>query len=404
MFTSKDTRKSRWEKRNSLLGSQYHVHPDSKSLKLIPESSTYGFLDGDTLVIVYTKAGATGIIIYDITTNSVTELPLDLVHVEWNGIRCISPTSFVGTGGTTKTTPAIYLIDTTRHREKQVLKSSTTIDLPPEIFSPSQTITFPRTHGSDLSRPSHAIFVPPHNPSFEAPIGSLPPLIVNIHGGPSAHVSPALTLEAQYFTSRGYAYTSVNYAGSIGFGRAYRDDLNYSWGIKDIEDTLSCIDHLASQNLIDRERVAIRGGSSGGYTVFQALVCHPHVFAAGCSLYGIGNLKALVELTHKFESHYVLNLLFPSDTSEEKKEEIYRERSPCFHVEKIETPLVLFQGSEDIVVPMQQSLEMEKVLREGGKDVTLIIFEGEGHGFKEEENLKRRIEEEEALYVRTLIA
>lgn len=361
-------------------------------------------MDGNTLAIVYTKAGATGIILYDITTKSVTELNLDIVHVEFNGVRCISPTSFVVSGGTTKTPPALYLIDVTKPGEKQLLKSSATIDLPLETFSSSQTITFPRTHGSDLSRLSHAIFVPPHNPSFEAPTGSLPPLIINIHGGPTAHVPPALSLEAQYFTSRGYAYTHVNYAGSTGFGRAYRDDLNHSWGIKEIEDTVSCIDYLASLNLIDRDRVAIRGGSSGGYTVLQALVTHPHVFAAGCSLFGVGNLKKLVEMTHKFESHYVLNLLFPSDISEERKEEIYRERSPCFHAEKIETPVVLFQGSEDPVVPVQQALEMERVMEEGGKDITLIIFEGEGHGFKREENMKRRIEGEEALYRRTLIA
>lgn len=375
-----------------------------RHLELTFESSTYGFLDKNTLVAAYTKAGATGIIIYDITTNVATELPLDIVHVDFKGIRCISPTTFLVHGGTTKTPPALYLIDITRPKEKLVLKTSMTIDLPLEIFSPSQTITFPRTHGSDLSRSSHAIFVPPYNPNFEATTGSLPPLIINIHGGPTAHVPPALSLEAQYFTSRGYAYTHVNYAGSIGFGRAYRDDLNHKWGIKEIEDTLSCIDYLASQKLIDRRFVAIRGGSSGGYTVLQALVTHPHIFAAGCSLFGIGNLKSLVEMTHKFESHYVLELLFPSDTSEERKEEIYRERSPCFHAEKIETPVLLFQGSEDPVVPVQQALEMERVMTERGKDVTLIIFEGEGHGFKKEENLKKRIEDEEALYKRTLLS
>ncbi|KAF3481895.1 uncharacterized protein GIQ15_04654 [Arthroderma uncinatum] len=367
-------------------------------------TSTYGFLDQNTLVIANTKAGVTGIITYDIATDFVTELPLDLIHVEFNGIQCISPTSFVVTGGTTKSPSAVYLVDITKPEEKQVLKSSATIDIPVEILSPAQAITFPRTHGNDLSRPSHTIFVPPHNPSYEAPTGSLPPLIIHIHGGPTAHVPLTLSLEAQYFTSRGYAYTCVNYAGSTGFGRAYRDDLNYSWGIREIEDTLSCIDYLASQNLIDRNHVAIRGGSSGGYTVLQALVTHPRAFAAGCSLFGVGNLKRLVEMTHKFESRYVLNLLFPSDTSEKRKEEIYRERSPCFHAEKIETPVVLFQGSEDPVVPLQQAVEMEKVMNEGGKDVTLIIFEGEGHGFKKEENLKRRIEDEESLYKRTLIA
>ncbi|KAK2861100.1 hypothetical protein FQN49_004545 [Arthroderma sp. PD_2] len=367
-------------------------------------NSTYAFLDERTLVIAYTKAGVSGIITYDITTHSVTELSLDLVHVEANGIRCISPTSFVVTGGTTKTPSSVYLVDTTKPREKKVLKSSAIIALPVEIFSPSQTITFPRTHGSDLSRPSHAVFVPPHNPSFRAPAGSLPPLIIHIHGGPTSFAPPTLSLQAQYFASRGYAYTCVNYAGSTGFGRAYRDELNYNWGIRDIEDTLSCIDYLASKNQIDRKHVAIRGGSSGGYTVLQALVTHPSVFAAGCSLYGIGDLKRLAEMTHKFESHYVFNLLFPSDTPEEKREEIYRDRSPLFHAEKIETPVVLFQGSEDSVVPLQQAVEMEKVMRERGKDVTLVVFEGEGHGFKKEENLKKCIEGEEGLYKRTLIA
>jgi dipeptidyl aminopeptidase/acylaminoacyl peptidase len=197
-------------------------------LKLKVGSSTYDFLDESTLVIAYTNKGATGIIIYDSISKSVTELPLDIVHVDFNSIRAVSPTSFAVIGGTTKTPPALYLVDITRPSEKQILRSSTSIDLPLDIFSPSRSITFPRTHGTDLSRPSYAIFVPPHNPDFEAPKGSLPPLILNIHGGPTGHVPPALRLDAQYFTSRGYAFAHVNYAGSSGFGRAYRDDLNYS--------------------------------------------------------------------------------------------------------------------------------------------------------------------------------
>ena len=308
------------------------------------------------------------------------------------------------TGGTTISPPAVYLIDISKPRKMKVLKSSATIDLPREIFASPKTITFPRTNGSDRSRPSYAVFVPPWNPSFRAPPGALPPLIINIHGGPTAHVPPALSLEAQYFTSRGYAYAHVNYAGSVGFGRTYRDELNHNWGIKDVEDTLSCIDYLGSQKLVDRNHVAIRGGSSGGYTVFQALVHHPKVFAAGCSLFGVGNLKTLVAMTHKFESRYVLNLIFPPDISEEEKQKTYSERSPCFHAEKIEAPILMFQGSDDVVVPVGQALEMENVLKEGKKDVTLVIFEGEGHGFKMEENLKKRIEDEEALYARTLIA
>lgn len=177
-----------------------------------------------------------------------------------------------------------------------------------------------------------------------------------------------------------------------------------AWGVKDVEDTLSCIDFLVAQKLIDNTRVAIRGASSGGYSVLQALVNYPHVFAAGCSHFGIGNLERLVELTHKFESHYVLNLLFPADASDERKQHIYKQRSPCFHAANIMAPVVLLQGSEDPVVPLQQALEMEKVLKEGGKDVTLIVFEGEGHGFRKEENVRKSFEYEEALYKRTLIA
>lgn len=374
------------------------------NLGLILESSTYGFLHENALAIAYTNAGTSGLMIYDLGTSSATELDLGIVHVEPNGVRCISPSTFVVTGGTMTAPSGLYLIDIRKPKEKQRLKSSARIDLPLEIYSPAQTITFPRTHGSDLSQPSHAIFVSPHNPSFEGPTGSLPPLIINIHGGPTSFVPPALSLETQYFTSRGYAYAHVNYAGSTGFGRAYRDNLNHSWGVKDVEDILSCIDYLSSRSLINREHVAIRGGSSGGYTVLQALTTHPHVFAAGCSLFGIGNLRRLVDMTHKFESHYVLNLLFPPKVSEEEKDKIYQERSPCFHANKIEATVVLFQGSEDPVVPVQQAFEMERAMREAGKDATIIIFDGEGHGFKRDESLKRRIEEEEALYQKTLIA
>jgi dipeptidyl aminopeptidase/acylaminoacyl peptidase len=224
-----------------------------------------------------------------------------------------------------------------------------------------------------------------------------------MHGGPTSHVSPILDLKAQYFTSRGYAYVHVNHTGSTGFGRAYRQALNYNWGIKDVEDILSCIDHLANQGLIDRTRVGIRGGSAGGYAVLQSLVSYPKVFAAGCSLFGVGNLKELCAKTHKFESHYIWDLIFPSDTSENEKARIMKDRSPCFHADKIESPLVLLQGNKDNVVPIGQAIEMEKILRDAGKDVKLVIFEGEGHGWKGGKTIKSSIEEEEALWRRTLV-
>ncbi|KAH6664235.1 Alpha/Beta hydrolase protein [Halenospora varia] len=398
----------------------YRYYPDTKKVEFVHlkgyeniemgmrevkiGNCSYVPLDQNTIVIAYTKEGTSGLITYNLTTKDITELDLEIVEVAFTGVRRTSSNSFALIGATTKTPQALYHVSLSKPNEKQLLKSTTSIPLPLSIFSPSKSITFPRTHGVDRSLSSHAIYAPPHNPDFIAPDGTLPPMIVSIHGGPTSHVPPGLELDAQYFTSRGYAYVSVNYSGSTGYGRAYRMDLNYNWGIKDVEDTLSCIDYLADNKLIDRARVGIRGGSAGGYTVLQAMVVHPTVFAAGCSLYGVGNLKKLAEFTHKFESHYLFNLLFPSDTPLVEQEKIYHDRSPCFHAERIERPLVLLQGSVDKVVPIDQATEMERVLREGGKDVKLVVFEGEGHGWARGDSLKRSIEEEEGLWKRCLLA
>jgi dipeptidyl aminopeptidase/acylaminoacyl peptidase len=212
-----------------------------------------------------------------------------------------------------------------------------------------------------------------------------------------------LNLTAQYWTSRGYAYVHVNYAGSTGYGRAYQESLNYFWGIKDVDDSASCVDYLAGKGLVDGAKVGIVGCSSGGYTVLQSLVTYPKLYAAGNSSYGIGNLKLLETGTHKFESHYLFGLLFPEWTSKEEQDRIYSERSPAQHAAKIESPLLLLHGEEDRVVPIDQTIEMEKILREGGRDVHLVVFKGEGHGFRMQENVKKATEEEEKLWRRTLV-
>ncbi|EPE36701.1 alpha/beta-Hydrolase [Glarea lozoyensis ATCC 20868] len=364
-------------------------------------NTTYIQLTHTKWVIAYCRKAVNGLIVYDTVTKDVTELHTELVYVEFHGLARVSDAEFTVIGSTAKTPPALYLIDITKPIEKQLLKSSASIPLPLDIFSPARSISFPKTHGN--AGTAYAIFAPPANPDFRGIEGTRPPLIVSIHGGPTSHESPALDLQAQYFTSRGYAYVHVNHTGSTGFNRAYRQELNSNWGVKDVEDTLSCIDYLANEGLIDRTRVGIRGGSAGGYSVLQALVSHPKVFAAGCSLYGVGNLKDLGAKTHKFESHYLWDLIFPPDASDEDKERIMRERSPCFHAQRIESPLVLLQGREDRVVPMGQAVEMESVMRGLGKDVRLVVFEGEGHGWKRGENIRRSIEEEEGLWGRTLV-
>jgi dipeptidyl aminopeptidase/acylaminoacyl peptidase len=345
---------------------------------------------------VFTKNAIDGIALYDLTTKSFVELPLELVEMQRNGIRRVSDTEFALIAVAVDSPKSLYLVDVTKPSDKELLRASADIDVPASIFSKAETITFPRTHGQELGTSSYAMYCPPYNPDFEAPAQSKPPLIVWIHGGPTSRAGAGLDMQGlqatQYFTSRGYAFVSTNYAGSTGYGRAYRDSLNFSWGIKDVEDSISCIDYLG-----------IAGQSSGGYTVLQAMCTCPKVFAAGCSLFGIGNLKTICEDTHKFESHYGFALLFPPEATEEEQEKVFYDRSPCFHCDKIERPLVLLQGDQDEVVPIGQAEEMEKVLKAKGADVKLVVFKGEGHGWAVKESVKRTIEEMEALWKRTLL-
>ncbi|TVY68995.1 Dipeptidyl aminopeptidase BIII, partial [Lachnellula suecica] len=323
-------------------------------------------LSDENLVVTYIRNAANGVLVYNIPKKEVTELDLGICAVAFCGIRRVSDTTFAIVGATTKASTALYLVDINKPVDKKLLKSSANTGLPTSIFSEPTLISFPRTHGTNPSTFSHGVFIPPNNPDFEAPPGTKPPLIVSIHGGPTSHDTPSLALNSQYFTSRGYAYCHVNHAGSMGYGRAYRDELEYNWGIKDVEDTVSCIEYLDAQGLADGKKVGIRGGSAGGYTVLQGMVTYPDVFAAGCSLFGVSALKSLAQDSHKFESHYLFSLLFPWGTSEEEKERIYYERSPAFHADKIKSPLLLLQGSDDKVVPLNQALEMQKAMKENG--------------------------------------
>lgn len=363
----------------------------------------------DLLVITYTRDAATGLVLYNVATKATSKLPTDLIDIQASStaVRRVNDDEVVVISATRAALLGVHLIRISEPESEmfdRLLKSSTTVELPTNIFSPARTITFPRKYGDSIGTPSHAIFIPPHNPGFKAPKDSSPPpLIVWIHGGPTAHSSPGLSLKAQYYTSRGYAYCLVNYAGSTSYGRKYREQLDYNWGLKDCEDTVSCIEYLAEEGLINKDKVGITGSSAGGYTVLQGMVTFPKSFAAGCSLYGVGNLKSLAADTHKFESHYLFDLLFPSSAPDAEREKVYKDRSPCFHAKKIEAPLVMLQGDIDMVVPLAQAQEMEKILRELGRDVKLVVFEDEGHGFVRGENVKRAIEEEEGLWRRCLL-
>lgn len=267
----------------------------------------------------------------------------------------------------------------------------------PGWFSEAQAITY-----ESAGRQAHAFFYPPTGLSptgqpMTGPEGSAPPLIVMGHGGPTSHAGSALNLKVQYWTSRGFAVVDVNYGGSSGFGRAYRDLLQGTWGIVDVEDCINAARHLADAGMVDRERLAIRGGSAGGFTVLAALV-QSDDFAAGTSLYGVADLTALAADTHKFESRYLDGLVGPYPARRDR----YEERSPINSTDQLSSPLLVLQGLEDEIVPPNQSEAIVDALAAKGVPHAYVPFEGEQHGFRRAENIIRSFEVELWFYGRIL--
>ena len=245
---------------------------------------------------------------------------------------------------------------------------------------------------------AHALVYPPTSPDHEAPADERPPLVVLVHGGPTGSVRTQLQLAVAFWTSRGFTVADVDYRGSTGYGRSYRHRLRGGWGVLDVDDCVAVARYLSSDERppteqVDVERLAIRGGSAGGFTVLAALTFHD-VFSAGASRYGIGDLAALAADTHKFEARYLDRLVgrWPED------EAVYRERSPIHHVDRLATPLLLLQGSEDRVVPPAQAHAMADALREQGVPFELIEFPDEGHGFRKAANVVRALEAELAFF------
>ena len=243
-----------------------------------------------------------------------------------------------------------------------------------------QQISFPSAGG----RVAHALFYAPTNPSVQSVDGERPPLIVLSHGGPTAQASAAMDMDKQFFTTRGFAVVDVDYGGSSGYGRAYRQLLDGTWGIVDVEDCTAAARYLADRGLVDRARLFIRGGSAGGYTTLRALTTCGD-FAAGSSHYGVGDLEALARDTHKFESRYLDRLVGPYPAAIET----YRERSPIHATDRIDCPLIVFQGLDDRVVPPAQAEQLVAALQRKGLPYAYLTFAGEGHGFRRAENICR---------------
>ena len=266
------------------------------------------------------------------------------------------------------------------------------LGIPTALVSVGESIEFPTAAGPDgAARTAHATYYPPTNPGFRGPEGAKPPLIVTIHGGPTSVSKPTFSLARQYWTSRGFAIVDVNYGGSTSYGRAYRQRLNGQWGVVDVQDAVAAVDFLVAQGKVDADKVAIRGGSAGGFTTLAALAFTDR-FKAGANYFGVSDIAALAATSHKFERQYDVSLVGPPD------EALYRSRSPLFHLDGFSEPLITFQGSEDRIVTPDQSRKIVEALDAKGVMHAYFEFEGEQHGFRKAENIIRAQEAELAFY------
>ena len=346
--------------------------------------STYAIVDGRRILCSYVSRGLGQLAILDLDTRQLT--PIDLPYTEFSSVRARGNLAVFRAGSPT-TPAAFFALDLATGRLEK-LKQSTEVADDPAIaryFTTAQPIEFPTAGG----RTAFALHYPAYHPNCEAPAGEQPPLVVKCHGGPTGAAFSTLDLRIQYWTSRGISVLDVNYGGSTGFGREYRQRLNGNWGIVDVEDSIHAARYLAGQGLADAARSVITGGSAGGYTTLAALVLHDY-FRGGASHYGVSDLAALASDTHKFESRYLDSLVGPYP----EREDLYQARSPLTHVARLRVPMIFFQGDEDRVVPPSQTELMVDALKANGVPVAYFLFSGEQHGFRKAENIKRALDAE----------
>jgi dipeptidyl aminopeptidase/acylaminoacyl peptidase len=317
---------------------------------------------------------------------------LEQIAIPYSSMSCLQVRDdYAWFLGASPTTAASIVKLNLQSGETTVIKQSNDFQLAAGYVSVPETIEF--STGNDLT--SHAFYYAPRNMDFLAPDEDRPPLMVIIHGGPTGATSSSFSLAIQYWTSRGIAVMDINYGGSTGYGRAYRNRLYDSWGIVDVEDCVNGANYLVARGDVDSNRLIIRGGSAGGYTTLAALT-FKDTFKAGASYYGVSDLEALARDTHKFESRYLDRLVGPYPEGLD----IYKARSPVHHVEQLSCPVIFFQGLEDKVVPPNQAEMMVDALDEKQVPVAYVPFEGEQHGFRKADNIKRALDAELYFYSR----
>jgi dipeptidyl aminopeptidase/acylaminoacyl peptidase len=371
---------------------------------LLGESAYAELADGR---IVFAHAAPGGERLTVLATDG-TVADLELPYTAFTGLQACGGPSFACVAGSVCTEEAIVAITLSASVAPSVAPSAAAgggagvevvrpprdlaeLGIAPGDLSVPEPIVFP---APDRDGTAHALFYPPTSTRATGPDGELPPLLVVIHGGPTASAATELALDVQYWTSRGFAVVDVDYAGSTGYGRAYRELLRGQWGVADVGDCIAAVRWLAEQGRVDPGRMCIRGGSAGGFTTLAALVVADTPFAAGADYFGIADLAAMTQETHKFESRYLDGLIAPYPEGRD----VYTQRSPLTHVDALARPLIVLQGLEDAVVPPNQSEMIVQAVRAKGLPVAYLAFEGEQHGFRRAETVRRAQDGELSFY------
>ncbi|XHL98013.1 MAG: S9 family peptidase [Microcoleus anatoxicus] len=349
--------------------------------------STYAVVSEHKIICTYTQQGRWYLATIDLVTKQLSKI--DTPYSDISSLKAQGEKVVFLAGSPTQSSAIVQLDLGTSQIE--VLRLASNLSLDAGYLSVPESIEFPTENGLT----AFGFFYPPKNQDFAAPTGEKPPLIVKSHGGPTAATSSSMNLKIQYWTSRGFAVLDVNYGGSTGYGREYRNRLQDSWGIVDVDDCANGAKYLAQRGLVDSAKMAIAGGSAGGYTTLCALTFRD-VFKAGASYYGVSDLSALATDTHKFESRYLDGLIGPYP----ERKDLYLERSPIHAAANLSCPIIFFQGLEDKVVPPNQAEMMVEILKAKGLPVAYVAYEGEQHGFRRAENIKKTLDGELYFYSR----
>ncbi|URR36479.1 S9 family peptidase [Thermosynechococcus sp. HN-54] len=352
--------------------------------------STYALVNAETAVLTYSDRGLWRLAVVSLPRGEWQTLAAD--YTEVHSLVRVSDRTVAFIGSSPHLPPHIVQL----HLDTGICAPVQPVSapLPREWISQPEVIEFPTGDGAT----AYGFFYPPQNPQVQPPANTRPPLIVKSHGGPTAASGTGLDLRTQFWTSRGFAVLDVNYRGSTGYGRAYRNALRGQWGVVDVADCGAGAEYLVRQGKVDGDRLAIRGSSAGGYTTLCALT-FTRVFHVGASYYGIGDLIRLLKETHAFEAHYFDQLIGPYPEGAD----LYRQRSPLYHTDRLTCPVIFFQGLKDVVVPPSQAEQMVAALQAKGIPVDYYTFAEEGHGFRQSSTISTTLEAELKFYQRFLL-